>query len=131
MYTSTTHNVTVSVMPTYLANESNPDKNLYVWAYTVTITNNGEKTVQLLRRHWKIIDAHGYTHEVRGHGVVGEQPILKQGESFEYTSGTPLSTPSGFMVGTYIMADEDGGPSFDVAIPAFSLDTPNAPKRVN
>lgn len=131
MYTATTHNVTVSVRPTYLDNESNPDKNLYVWAYTVTITNNGEKTVQLLRRHWKIIDAHGYTHEVRGIGVVGEQPVLKQGESFEYTSGTPLSTPSGFMVGTYMMADEDGGPAFDVDIPAFSLDTPHAPKRVN
>jgi ApaG protein len=129
MYSSTTSNVTVSVRPKYLDHESMPDKNIYVWAYTVKIENNGTDIVQLRTRHWKITDAYGRVQEVHGPGVVGEQPVLKPGESFEYTSGTPLSTPSGIMMGTYSMQSPDGS-LFDVAIPAFSLDT-GVPRQVN
>ncbi len=130
MYTSTTSNVTVSVEPTYLENESDPDKNLYVWAYHVRIENKGAEVLQLRTRYWKITDAYGRNQEVRGPGVVGEEPILRPGESFEYTSGTPLSTPSGIMVGTYAMQTSDGK-MFDVDIPAFSLDSPDTPRQVN
>lgn len=130
MYTSTTSNVTVSVEPMYLDHESEPDKNLYVWSYHVSIENAGPETVQLRSRHWKITDAYGRVQEVRGPGVVGEQPVLKPGERFEYTSGTPLPTPSGIMCGTYSMTG-DGGRVFDVEIPAFSLDMPHARRQVN
>lgn len=131
MYSSTTRNVTVSVEPTFLPHESDPDKNIYVWAYHVKIRNEGKETLQLRTRCWKITDAYGRTQEVNGPGVVGEQPVLKPGESFEYTSGTPLPTPSGIMVGTYAMQSSSDGSLFDVAIPAFSLDTPHAPRQVN
>jgi ApaG protein len=130
MYSLTTQNVTVSVRPAYLEHESSPDKNLYVWAYTVKIENKGGMTVQLRTRHWKITDAYGRVQEVHGPGVVGEQPVLRPGESFEYTSGTPLSTPSGIMAGTYSMQGEDGQ-LFDVAIPAFSLDSGARPVKLN
>lgn len=130
MYSTTTHNVTVSVEPTYLDGESAPDKNLFVWAYTVRIENKGNETLQLRTRHWKITDSMGRTQEVRGPGVVGEQPVLKPGESFEYTSGTPLNTPSGIMTGTYAMEMADGT-LVDIDIPAFSLDTPGAPRQVH
>ena len=130
MYTSTTQNVTVSVLPRYLDHESAPEKNVYVWAYTVRIENNGEYTVQLRTRHWKITDAYGRVQEVHGPGVVGEQPVLKPGETFEYTSGTPLTTSSGIMQGSYSMQREDGN-MFDVDIPVFSLDSAGTPKRVN
>jgi ApaG protein len=130
MYSSTTSNVTVEVEPQYLASESVPEKNIYVWAYHVRIENNGTQTLQLRTRHWKITDAYGRTQEVRGPGVVGEQPVLKPGQSFEYTSGTPLSTPSGIMAGSYAMEGENGD-VFDVAIPAFSLDSPDTPRQVN
>jgi ApaG protein len=86
--------------------------------------------VQLLRRHWHITDSQGRIHEVRGEGVVGEQPVLEPGESFEYTSGTPLATPSGFMVGSYQMIDGEGA-NFSVSVPAFSLDSPHDLKLVN
>jgi ApaG protein len=130
MYISTTHNVTVSVEPMYLDGESVPEKNIYVWAYTVRIENKGAETLQLRTRHWKITDAYGRVQEVKGPGVVGEQPVLKPGEAFEYTSGTPLNTPSGIMGGTYAM-EKDTGELFDVEIPPFSLDAPGSARLVN
>jgi ApaG protein len=130
MYTSTTRSITVSVEPTYLESESVPDKHLYVWAYRVSIMNAGEDVVQLKTRHWTITDGFGRVQEVQGPGVVGEQPVLGPGDTFEYTSGTPLPTPSGIMRGTYAMADGDGG-LFDVEIPAFSLDSPGQSRQVN
>lgn len=130
MYSSTTHNVTVSVEPIYLDSESVPDKNIFVWAYTVRIENKGGDVLQLRTRHWKITDAMGRVQEVRGPGVVGEQPVLHPGESFEYTSGTPLATPSGIMMGSYAMETPDGR-LLDVDIPAFSLDAPGAPRQIN
>ncbi len=130
MYTTTTSDVTVSVVPAYLDHESQPESNIWVWSYTVRIQNNGTETVQLRTRHWKITDAYGRTQEVNGPGVVGEQPVLQPGQSFEYTSGTPLSTPSGIMQGSYSM-EATGGRLFDVAIPAFSLDSPGGRRQVN
>jgi len=130
MYSETTRSITVTVKPTYLEDQSSPGDNHYVWAYQVRIENHGGETVQLLRRYWRITDALGRVQEVRGAGVVGEQPVLEPGGSFEYTSGTPLPTPSGIMVGSYEMETRDGG-SFEVAIPAFSLDSPHQPVRLN
>lgn len=130
MYSQITRSIKVVVKPTYLEDQSSPSDNHYVWAYHVRIENQGEETVQLRRRHWKITDAMGRMQEVRGAGVVGEQPVLKPGASFEYTSGTPLPTPSGIMVGSYEM-ETNAGTSFDVAIPAFSLDSPHQPIRLN
>ncbi len=130
MYTSTTSNITVSVEPFYLDGESVPEKNLYVWAYKVRIENKGSDTLQLKTRYWKITDAYGRVQEVRGPGVIGEQPVLKPGDAFEYTSGTPLSTPSGFMTGIYSMEGQNGQ-TLDVDIPLFSLDTPHTPKRLH
>ncbi len=130
MYSATTRSIKVMVKTIYLDDQSSPSDNHFVWAYHVRIENHGEETVQLRRRHWKITDALGRIQEVRGAGVVGEQPILKPGEAFEYTSGTPLPTPSGIMVGSYEM-ETKGGESFNVAIPAFSLDSPHQPIRLN
>jgi ApaG protein len=130
MYSSTTHDITVSVEPTYLDQESAPEKNIYVWAYTVRIQNNSKETLQLRTRYWKITDAYGRVQEVHGPGVVGEQPVLKPGESFEYTSGTPLSTPSGIMAGVYAM-ETSTGDMVDVEIPPFSLDTPDYRPALN
>ncbi len=129
-YSETTRDITVSVKPFYLEEQSSPFEDHYVWAYQVRIENHGSITVQLRTRHWRITDSNGRMHEVRGAGVVGEQPVLGPGESFEYTSGTPLPTPSGIMVGSYQMQREDGG-VFDIAIPAFSLDSPHQPVRLN
>jgi ApaG protein len=126
-YSATTRNIRVSVRAFYLADQSEPDRSHFVWAYRVTIENQGQETVQLLRRTWLITDALGRTQQVNGAGVVGEQPVLEPGESFEYTSGTPLPTPSGFMRGTYHMVVGATGEAFDVAIPAFSLDSPHQP----
>ena len=130
MYIARTHDVTVMVEPAYLPSESAPEKNRFVWSYTVKIKNEGNHTVQLLMRHWKITDALGRTQEVRGEGVVGEKPVLKPGDLFEYTSGTPLATPSGIMTGTYFMQTEKGD-MIDVAIPAFSLDAEHAARMIN
>ncbi len=123
MYQKTTHAIQVTVKPSYLDDQSSPIDDHYVWAYQVRIENQGAETVQLLNRYWRITDENGQVHEVRGAGVVGEQPVLRPGDYFEYTSGTPLATPSGIMVGSYQMETADGE-SFDVAIPAFSLDSP-------
>lgn len=130
MYTQTTEDITITVKPFYLDEQSSPDDNHFVWAYRVRIENKSDNTVQLLRRYWKITDAFGRIQEVRGAGVVGEQPILRPGESFEYSSGTPLPTPSGIMVGVYEMEKSDGV-RFDVGIPAFSLDSPYETARIN
>jgi ApaG protein len=130
MYSETTRDIRVTVTPIYLEGQSNPEDDHYVWAYQVRIENTGAETVRLRTRHWRITDAFGRTQEVRGPGVVGEQPLLGPGEQFEYTSGCPLPTPSGLMVGTYAMEDA-GGALFDVAIPAFSLDSPHGAVRPN
>ncbi|MBL8628716.1 MAG: Co2+/Mg2+ efflux protein ApaG [Rhodospirillaceae bacterium] len=130
MYEKTTHDIRVSVHPVFLDEQSAPDRNHFVWAYRVNIENKGDETVQLVNRHWRITDKLGRQHEVKGAGVVGEQPVLKPGESYDYTSGCPLETPSGIMVGSYEMRTPDGG-SFWVDIPAFSLDSPHDKARIN
>jgi ApaG protein len=130
-YAKTTRGVRVSVRSFYLEDQSQPDDGHYVWAYRVKIENVGDATVQLLRRTWEITDARGRTQHVHGAGVIGEQPVMEPGESFEYTSGTPLETPSGFMVGAYHMIVTASGEAFDVAIPAFSLDSPHQVGRVH
>lgn len=130
MYTQTTRAITVTVQPTFLEEQSSPQDAHFVWAYRVRIENRSEETVQLKRRHWRITDALGRMQEVKGAGVVGEQPVLEPGGSYEYTSGTPLATPSGFMVGTYQMENGEGE-TFDIAIPAFSLDSPHQKIRLN
>ena len=123
-YAETTRAITITVEPYYLDEQSEPSEGHFVWAYHVRIENNGGKTVKLMTRHWRITDSLGNVQEVRGDGVIGEQPVLTPGESFEYTSGTPLGTPSGIMAGSYRMETDDGK-SFDVVIPAFSLDSPH------
>ena len=130
MYETTTEGVLIRVTPQFLDEQSIPDQGRYFWAYTIEITNHGTNTVKLEARHWKITDSNGRLEEVRGPGVVGQTPVLKPGQSFSYTSGCPLSTPSGIMVGSYRMVDETGR-RFDVAIPAFSLDSPFARRVVN
>ena len=129
-YAQTTAAIKVIVEPFYLEEQSEPEANHFVWAYHVRIENTGKKTVRLMTRHWRITDSLGNTQEVQGDGVVGEQPVLTPGESFEYTSGTPLGTPSGIMVGTYQMETESGD-RFDVDIPAFSLDSPHQPGLIH
>ncbi len=129
-YLAVTHAIEVSVTPRFLPDRSSPENNYFFWAYTITISNRGTETVQLKTRHWRITDALGRLQEVRGAGVVGEQPMLKPGEKFEYTSGVPLPTSSGFMTGSYGMTSA-GGRSFDVDIPAFSLDAPNTARTIN
>jgi ApaG protein len=128
MYKAVTRGISVTVTPRYMPEESSPDEGRYFFAYTVEIINTGLQRVQLKARYWKILDAHGQVQEVRGAGVVGEQPVLGPGESYSYTSGCPLATPSGTMQGSYVMETADGE-TFDAEIPAFSLDIPQA-KRV-
>jgi ApaG protein len=130
MYSHTSQDIRITVEPYYLDDQSSPSDDHYVWAYHVKIENVGEATVQLINRYWRITDANGQVQEVRGSGVVGEQPVLDPGETFEYTSGTPLGTPSGIMVGSYEMETEQGE-RFDVEIPAFSLDSPHQPVQLN
>jgi ApaG protein len=130
-YSRVTRGVRVSVRSFFLADQSQPDDNHFVWAYKVTIENKGKEPVQLLRRTWQITDARGRTQHVHGPGVQNQQPLLEPGEVFEYMSGTPLDTPSGFMVGTYHMVVPSSGENFDVAIPAFSLDSPHQSGRVH
>lgn len=130
-YTAITRAIRVSVQPFFLEDQSEPDECRYVWAYRVRIENTGKETVQLMRRTWNITDARGRMIEVQGAGVVGEQPLLEAGESFEYTSGTPLDTPSGFMTGAYHMVAATSGEAFDVAIPTFSLDSPHQGGQVH
>jgi ApaG protein len=130
MYRTVTRGIEVSVTPKFLAERSAPKDGYYFWAYTIEIANHSAETVQLKTRHWRITDATGRLQEVRGAGVVGEEPVLKPGEAFEYTSGVPLPTPSGFMAGTYGMVGA-GGEKFDIDIPAFSLDATDAARVIN
>ena len=129
-YRETTRAITVTVRPSFLDEQSRPEDNYFVWAYEVTILNEGPETVTLKTRYWKIMNANGQMQEVRGAGVVGEQPTLTPGQRFEYTSGCPLSTASGFMSGSYQLETADGE-AFNVVIPAFSLDSPHAQRRVH
>ena len=129
-YTKVTKGIEVSVLPTYLANRSEPANDLFIWSYKVRIWNKGDSTVTLRQRSWQITDANGHMETVRGEGVVGEQPTLKPGEVFEYTSGTPLSTPSGIMMGSYDFEIEGGG-WLIAEIPAFSLDSPHEGASLN
>ena len=130
MYSAVTRAIRVDVEPIYLEEQSEPANGQFVWAYRVQIGNEGAETVQLLSRYWHITDGMGRIQEVRGAGVVGEQPILNPGEAYEYTSGTPLPTPSGIMRGTYEMKTP-AGDKFDIEIPAFSLDSPHQPQKLN
>ena len=124
MYRATTRGIQVTVTPKYMADKSSREQDRYFWAYTIEIRNLGDITVQLKTRHWRITDGQGHVQEVRGPGVVGEQPVLKPGERYEYTSGVPLNTPTGLMAGTYQMVADDGE-RFDAEVPAFSLDSPH------
>ena len=129
-YRAVTRGIAVSVEPVYLEANSSPSSSQYFWAYHVTIENQGLETVQLLSRHWMITNARGELNEVKGPGVVGQQPVLRPGESYQYTSGAPLNTPWGLMGGSYQMESETGE-LFDIEIPTFSLDSPNQGMVVN
>ena len=130
MYKAVTRGISVVVTPRYMPEESSPEEERYFFAYTVEIVNTGSERVQLRSRHWKIMDERGQMQEVRGAGVVGEQPILGPGESFSYTSGCPLPTRSGIMHGTYVM-ETDSGDRFVAEIPLFSLDIPQTGRVVH
>ncbi len=122
-HAATTHGVTVRVSVSYLAEQSEPGRGRWFWAYHIRLENEGDQTVQLLTRHWVITDGRGARHTVEGEGVVGEQPLIEPGGSFDYVSGCPLATPTGAMQGTYRMVAEDGV-TFDVTIPRFALVAP-------
>ena len=130
MYTAVTRAIQVTVLPQFVAERSKPDGGEFFWSYTVEIANMGPETVQLSSRYWRIMDDRGQVEEVRGPGVVGEQPILRPGDSFRYTSGCGLRTASGIMQGSYQMVTAEGE-TFDVEIPAFSLDSPFAGRMMN
>lgn len=129
-YRARTHDIEITVEPFYLEEQSEPEDNRYVWGYRIQIVNESDETVQLRDRYWRITDAVGHVDEVSGEGVIGKQPVLDPGESFEYSSGCPLDTSSGVMVGQYRMERSDGG-SFMVDIPAFSLDVPGTARTLN
>jgi ApaG protein len=130
MYRAVTQGIEITVEPFYLEEESAPEDNRYVWGYRITIANNSSDTVQPRSRYWQITDANGRVEEVRGAGVVGEQPVLDPGDSFQYSSGCPLTTSSGVMVGRYQMQNPTGN-TFEVDIPAFSLDVPEQRRTLN
>ncbi|MBP0615217.1 Co2+/Mg2+ efflux protein ApaG [Jiella mangrovi] len=130
MYQATTRQIVVTVKPAYLEDQSDPSERHWVWAYQVEIENCGEVAVQIESRYWQITDATGHVEEVRGPGVVGEQPVILPGDSFTYTSGCPLPTPSGIMRGTYQLRADDGE-AFEIEIPAFSLDLPTQDRVLN
>ncbi len=131
MFEQETAGLVVRVAPRYLPEESAPGQSRYVWAYTIEIENRSADTVQLLSRFWQITDENGVTQEVRGPGVVGEQPIIEPGRSFSYTSAAPLAAPSGVMHGAYSMVRTASGAPFDIAVPLFALDSPHQNKRAN
>src|ERR1700733_14394562 len=130
MYRAVTREIEVTVEPNFMPERSSQEKRQFFWSYTVVITNAGAETVQLKTRPWIITDASGHMQEVRGEGVVGEQPVLGPGERFEYTSGVPLPTTSGFMTGRYQMVTESGE-KFEIDVPTFSLDSPEAKRVLN
>lgn len=129
-YEQKTKDVIVRVEPDYLAEQSSPADHRFIWAYTVEIENQTKTELQVVERFWKIADSRGQVQEVRGAGVVGEQPVLKPGEVFRYTSGAPLSAPSGMMLGNYFMETPEGD-RFEVEIPTFLLDSPHEPLTFN
>jgi len=130
MYQQRTRSIHISVEPFYVDDQSSPSSSRFVFGYRVKIDNQGKEAVQLMSRYWQITDDLGRTVEVEGDGVVGEQPLIEPGNHFEYTSGTPLGTPSGVMIGRYQMVTASGE-TFDAKIPAFSLDAPGARMRMN
>ncbi|MFB9950026.1 Co2+/Mg2+ efflux protein ApaG [Rhizobium puerariae] len=130
MYRARTRDIEVAVEPYYLEEQSNPEEGRYVWGYHIVIENHSPVTVRLVHRYWHITDQNGVVDEVDGPGVVGEQPRLKPGDSYEYSSGCPLDTPSGMMFGHYDM-QTDEGETFKVTIPAFSLDSPGLLRVLN
>jgi ApaG protein len=130
IYERTTNGIRVAVRPAFIDDQSNPEDDHYLWSYTVTIENRSGDTVQLISRYWHITDAGGHVKEVRGPGVVGAQPVLAPGQSFEYTSGCPLNTSSGHMVGKYLMR-ASSGESFEADIPAFLLESPHERRQIH
>ena len=130
MYSCVTRDIEITVLPEFVPERSDVSEGHYFWAYTVEIANQSDTTVQVTARHWKITDANGQIEEVKGTGVVGEQPVLKPGETFRYTSGCPLTTSSGIMAGSYQVVDEAGN-IFDVEVPTFSLDSPFTKRVLN
>jgi ApaG protein len=130
MYRAVTRHIEVTVEPRFMPERSSVERSQYFWAYSIVITNAGRETVQLRTRHWIITDATGKKQEVKGEGVVGEQPTLAPGERFEYTSGVPLPTPSGFMTGRYQMVTATGE-KFEIDVPTFSLDSPDSKRVLN
>jgi ApaG protein len=130
MNSATTRGITIVATPQFVEEQSEPAESRFFWAYTIEIRNDGQETAKLLSRWWHITDALGRTQDVRGPGVVGEQPELDPGEAFRYTSGVPLPTPSGFMQGEYRMV-RPNGETFQAVIPVFSLDSPYANNRPN
>ena len=129
-YEEVTRGIRVAVEPSFLEDQSEPDEHRYLWAYRITIENGGGETVQLLSRYWRITDSRGRVREVRGSGVIGEQPKIAPGQAYEYTSGAPLETPSGFMTGTYRM-QAISGESFEITIPMFALESPYEERRMH
>ncbi len=130
MYRAVTRQIEVTVEPRFMPERSSVDRSQYFWSYSIVITNSGPETVQLRTRYWIVTDATGRKQETRGEGVVGEQPVLAPGESFEYTSGVPLPTASGFMTGRYQMVTADGE-RFEIDVPTFSLDSPDSKRVLN
>ena len=130
MYRARTRDIDVAVEPFYLEDQSSPEDSQYVWAYRVVIENHSSHTVTLVHRYWHITDENGLIDEVDGPGVIGEQPQLKPGDTYEYSSGCPLDTPSGMMFGHYDMRTDEGE-TFKVTIPAFSLDSPGVVRVLN
>lgn len=130
MFEETTRSIRIAVTPTFLGDQSDPSEARYLWAYHITIENQGREAVQLLTRHWHITDARGRVREVEGPGVIGQQPVILPGRKHEYSSGVPLETPSGFMTGTYHMKSA-AGEEFEVKIPLFALESPFAERRVH
>ena len=130
MYERVTKGIRVAVQPSYLDDQSDPDEGQYLWSYTVTIENTGPETVQLMSRYWHITDGAGHVQEVRGPGVVGAQPVIAPGQSFQYTSGCPLPTASGHMVGRYQMKAASGE-AFEAEIPPFILESPHERRQVH
>lgn len=125
MYSKSTHNVKVTVHPTYTEESSSPAQGHYVWQYTVCIENDSKHILQLVTRCWQVIDADGFMQKINGKGVIGKQPTLSPNEKFEYTSQVQLSSPSGIMLGSYQMVIQETNEELDIDIPAFSLDIPN------
>src|SRR5215469_15797437 len=130
MYERITRGIRVHVKPKFLDDQSDPDEDHFIWSYTVTIENNGNEAVKLLSRYWHITDAIGRIQEVRGPGVVGAQPVIEPGQTFEYTSGCPLPTASGAMTGRYQMRSASGE-SFEAEIPAFLLESPHERRQIH